>query len=200
MREITQKIYTYDELTEKAKEKVKNEYREFFQECRNDFFYRDFVEELRQNGFKSLEPQYSLGYHQGDGCSVIGKIYLNEVLENKDIMENFSKDEIRRLKYIDSEVRNEIKIENNSNHYYHANTMSFYANVYVNTYTHGKNYDLMVDVFDKLEGVLEDYFMALCNRMEVVGYEVIYDEEGIEEELMESDYEYYKDGTRYWGK
>ena len=41
MREITQKIYKYEELSEKAKERAKNEYREFFQECRNDFFYRD---------------------------------------------------------------------------------------------------------------------------------------------------------------
>lgn len=200
MREITQKIYSYEELSEKAKERVKNEYRVNFQECRNDLFYEYFAEELRENGFESLEPRYSLSYCQGDGCSVIGKIYLNEVLENKDIMENFSKDEIRRLEYIDCEVENEIKIEHNSNYYYHANTMSFYANVYVNTYTHGKNWELMEEVFDKLEGVLEDYFIALCNRMEEVGYEMIYAEEGLEEELKESDYEYYKDGTRYWGE
>ena len=92
MREITQKIYKYEELSEKAKEKAKNEYREFFQECRSDFFYRDFVEELRENGFKSLEPQYSLSHCQGDGCSVVGKIYLEEILNNEEIMENFDKD------------------------------------------------------------------------------------------------------------
>lgn len=197
MREITQKIYKYEELSEKAKEKAKNEYREFFQECRNDLFYRDFVEELRENGFKSLEPQYSLSHCQGDGCSVVGEIYLEEILNNEEIMENFNKDEIRRLEYIDCKVENEIKIEHNSNFYYHANTMSFYANVYVNTYTHGRDWELMIDVFDKLEGVLEDYFIGLCNRMEVVGYEVIYDEEGLEEELMELDYEYYENGTSY---
>ena len=197
MREITQKIYKYEELSEKAKERAKNEYREFFQECRSDFFYRDFVEELRENGFKSLEPQYSLSHCQGDGCSVVGKIYLEEILNNEEIMENFDKDEIRRLEYIDCEVENEIKIEHNSNYYYHANTMSFYANVYVNTYTHGRDWELMIDVFDKLEGVLEDYFIGLCNRMEDVGYEVIYDEEGLEEELMELDYEYYENGTSY---
>ena len=197
MREITQKIYKYEELSEKAKEKAKNEYREFFQECRNDFFYRDFVEDLRENGFKSLEPQYSLSHCQGDGCSVVGEIYLEEILNNEEIMENFDKDEIRRLEYIDCKVENEIKIEHNSNYYYHANTMSFYANVYVNTYTHGRDWELMIDVFDKLEGVLEDYFATLCNRMEVVGYEVIYDEEGLEEELMELDYEYYENGTSY---
>lgn len=197
MREITQKIYKYEELSKKAKEKAKNEYREFFQECMNDLFYRDFVEELRENGFKSLEPQYSLSHCQGDGCSVVGEIYLEEILNNEEIMENFDKDEIRRLEYIDCKVENEIKIEHNSNYYYHANTMSFYANVYVNTYTHGRDWELMIDVFDKLEGVLEDYFVTLCNRMEVVGYEVIYDEEGLEEELMELDYEYYENGTSY---
>ena len=197
MREVKEKIYSYEELSEKAKERAKDDYRDTFREYQDYSFYEYFAEELRENGFESLEPRYSLCYCQGDGCSVTGKIYLNEVLENKDIMENFSKDEIRRLEYIDCEVENEIKIENNSNYYYHANTMSFYANVYVNTYTHGKNWELMIDVFDKLEGVLEDYFIALCNRMEEVGYERIYDEEGLEEELMESDYEYYKDGTRY---
>ena len=137
MREVIEKIYKYEELSEEAKERVKEDYREDFQNTRNDFFYRDFVEELRENGFKSLEPRYSLGYHQGDGCSVVGKIYLEEILNNEEIMGNFDKDEIRRLKYIDYEVENEIKIENNSNHYYHVNTMSFYANVYVITYTHG---------------------------------------------------------------
>lgn len=198
MREITQKIYSYEELSEKAKERVKNEYREFFQECNNDLFYEYFVEELRENGFESLEPRYSLSYCQGDGCSVTGKIYLNEVLENKDIMENFSKDEIRRLKYIYNEVEYRIRVDI-GNYYSNADNMNFEAIVWVNGYTHTKG-ELMEEVFDKLEGVLEDYFIALCNRMEEVGYETIYDEKGLEEELMESDYEYYKDGTRYWGE
>ena len=197
MREVKEKIYSYEELSEKAKERAKDDYKVDFLECRNDLFYEYFMEELRENGFESLKPQYSLSYCQGDGCSVAGEIYLEEILNNEEIMENFDKDEIRRLEYIDCEVENEIKIEHNSNYYYHANAMSFYANVYVNTYTHGKNWELMVDVFDKLEGVLEDYFTTLCNRMEEVGYEMIYDEEGLEEELMELDYEYYKDGSIY---
>ena len=199
MREITQKIYNYEELSEKAKERVKNEYREFFQECSNDLFYEYFVEELRENGFESLKPRYSLGYSQGDGCSVTGKIYLNEVLENKDIMENFSKDEIRRLKYIYDCLYYSIEITSNSSYYCHEYTMDFNAYVECNSYTHSK-VELLREVFEKLENVVEDYFIALCNRMEEAGYEMIYDEEGLEEELMESDYEYYKDGTRYWGK
>lgn len=198
MREVKQNIYLFNELDEEIQNKIMENEMEFWMEGRCEEFYRDFILELNDVGFSELEPLYSLGYCQGDGCCVEGKIYLNEVLENKDIMENFSKDEIRRLKYIDCEVENEIKIEHNSNYYYHANTMSFYANVYVNTYTHGKNWELMIDVFDKLEGVLADYFMALCNRMEEVGYEMIYDRDGLREWLEESDDEYYEDGRQYW--
>lgn len=197
MREITQKIYSYEELSEKAKERAKDDYSDTFREYQNNDFYEHFTEELKYQGFENLKPRYSLGYSQGDGCSVTGKIYLNEVLENKDIMENFSKDEIRRLKYIYDCLYYSIEITSNSSYYCHEYTMDFDAYVECNSYTHSK-VELLREVFEKLENVIEDYFIALCNRMEEVGYKMIYDEEYLEEDIAQADFEFYEDGTRYY--
>ena len=196
MREITQKIYTYDELSYKAKEKAKDDYRDTFREYQNNDFYEHFTEELKYQGFENLKPRYSLGYCQGDGCSVTGRIYIEEILNNEEILENFDKDEIRRLKYIDNSVEHKITIEIGSYHYCHANTMNFNALVWVNNYTHRRG-ELLEEVFEKLENVLEDYFKSLCYKMEEVGYKMIYDEEYLEEDIAQADFEFYEDGTRY---
>ena len=100
MREIKQKIYTYKELNEKAKKRAIEDYREQYQEMANDDFYEYFKCKLQDEGFKDLLPYYSLSYCQGDGCSVNGAIYLDEILNNKNIIKEFNNDEIRRLNYI----------------------------------------------------------------------------------------------------
>ena len=66
MRTITKefKIYKYEELSEKAKEKVRQDYINNLDA--NDFTYM-IIEDLNSIGLKNLRPYYSLSYCQGDG-------------------------------------------------------------------------------------------------------------------------------------
>lgn len=83
MREITNifNVYRYAELSQAAKEKVREWYLEgqsnlsyiFTEDCENR------LAELFPNS--DLEVQYSLGYCQGDGFNIYGEIRLDELLE-----------------------------------------------------------------------------------------------------------------------
>lgn len=197
MREIKQKIYKFEELNWKAKDNVREYFAEEYRDSNTQIFYEDFILELEKEGFKLLIPRYSLTYSQGDGCSVEGCIYLEEILENEKIMSNFNKDEKRRLQHICNYIEYEIEIKNGSGYYVHENTMNFEAIVWVNNYTY-RDGELLENVFNKLESVLEDYFKELCSNMKDYGYEIIYgNDEVLDEYIIELEKEYFEDGTIY---
>lgn len=66
MRTITKefKIYKYEELSEKAKEKVRQDYIENLDAAD---FTDNVIEDLKSIGLTQLRPYYSLSYCQGDG-------------------------------------------------------------------------------------------------------------------------------------
>lgn len=78
-------------------------------------------EQVAKKGYPDMDVYYSLGYCQGDGVSWRGAIYSAEaaflatrVMEGRDLF--------RVLKAIHEGAS--IRIGHNSNHYYHANTMT----------------------------------------------------------------------------
>ena len=71
MRTITKevKIYSYSELNEESKNKVRNDY---IDSLDSSIFTEQIIEDLREKGFKNLKPYYSLNYCQRDGlCSAM---------------------------------------------------------------------------------------------------------------------------------
>ena len=72
--------YTYNELSESAKEKVKQWYLD--DPIRNDILYEDIMLYLYDN-FKlsELNVMYSLGYCQGDGLNIYGNLNLYDFLD-----------------------------------------------------------------------------------------------------------------------
>lgn len=72
--------YTYNELSESAKEKIKQWYLD--NPIRNDILYDDIMLYLHDN-FKlsELKAMYSLGYCQGDGLNIYGTLNLYDFLD-----------------------------------------------------------------------------------------------------------------------
>lgn len=69
---ITTMVYNFNELSDKAKEKVKEWY---LNGQDAEFFYEDsmaYINELFPNS--ELDIQFSLGYCQGDGFNIYGEI------------------------------------------------------------------------------------------------------------------------------
>lgn len=188
------KTYTYEELNPKAKEKAIENYREEFQNYRNEDFFEIFNQDLIHLGFENLEPKYSFSYSQGDGCSVYGKIFIDEILNNNEIIENFTKSELRRIKYICNSL--EYKIILNNNNYYHHNSIDIDGYVDSNYYTHRDIY-LIENVFEKLLDILEKYLIDFCINMEDFGYSFIYDDYAIADEIINNELEFYEDGSLY---
>ena len=76
----TKEVYTYDELSDSAKQAVKDWY---LTECS---YFGDFDEMVTEDlrsifGDNMLDVQYSLGYSQGDGLNIYGKINAKKILD-----------------------------------------------------------------------------------------------------------------------
>lgn len=83
MRKITEirKLYKFDELSQAAKEKVRDWYLEGQSEL-SYIFTDDCLIRLKELFPNSdLKVQYSLSYCQKDGFNIYGEIRLDELLE-----------------------------------------------------------------------------------------------------------------------
>lgn len=68
MRTASITVYSFNELSDKAKENVRNWHSECLAEWW-DYTEDDFREVLKRMGFYDVEPAFSLSYSQGDGAS-----------------------------------------------------------------------------------------------------------------------------------
>ena len=75
----TYEIYTYDELSGEAKEKVK----QWYLEGQEADIFTDICKEDLNNlfGENDLDVQYSLSYCQGDGFNIYGQIKAKQIFE-----------------------------------------------------------------------------------------------------------------------
>ena len=98
MREETKtvKIYNYSELSEKAKEKVKQMVLEWKVED-SDIFTEDCKERLMSLFPNSnLKVEYSLNYCQGDGLNIYGDLNIEDILKHLNFEDN-KKEKIKSI-------------------------------------------------------------------------------------------------------
>lgn len=204
MREITVKLFNFNELNKEAQEKAIEDWRN----KGNAFNYDDvevltdnFRYELKNYGFDDdVRVEWSLEYCQGDGVAFYGSIDLEKVLLNH--LDDFTKDEQRRLYWLNNEYGISIETVRNSygRRYSHANTMD--VNVDCDYHVDYRQTELYDEVLKKLEEVVLNDIQSLSHKLESQGYEFI--------ERMESDefireffecnddcYEFTEDGTIY---
>lgn len=205
---VDYEVYKYGELTEKAKEKVKNWYLEgqepfiFTEDCKMD------LENLF--GENDLDVQYSLGYCQGDGFNIYGKIDAKSIfkcLENhnggvqlkefEDVLTEKEKKTI--LHYAEECGKIEIPC-NNRYCYCIANYIDIaddweYQLEYYSGYA-----NINKEVLEKFEELVKGIFETLCKTYEEAGYNYFYEisEEDLEETCEVNGYEFLADGTTFW--
>lgn len=80
MKQITINLYTYDELSDKAKEKALAKFNEHnYDPMMSSHIGNLLMEELESRGIhyeaSSIDVRYSLGYSQGDGLMFEGTLY-----------------------------------------------------------------------------------------------------------------------------
>lgn len=207
----TKEVYTYDELSDSAKQAVKDWYlteRSYFGD-----FDEMVTEDLRSIfGDNMLDVQYSLGYSQGDGLNIYGKINAKKILDfmgsdvagelskkYSNVLSNDDKNKIRQWcdKYGDIHYDSVgiIMVPKNPYRYsYCVSDMIEFADDWATELYYYGIED--TDVLAKFEQACRDLFKELCNMYERWGYEYFYEIE--DDEMSEicsaNEWEFYKDG------
>lgn len=209
MRTITKhyQVYKYNELSEDAKEKVKQWY---LDGQLAEFFTKDCMEDLYNLfGENDLEVQYSLAYCQGDGFNIYGTINAENIfscLENNNggcQLEKFKNvltdKEKRTILNYQSECNN-IELPYNNRYCYSLSDRIDIANDWeydLEWYSAYKN--INVKVLEKFEKLVRDIFSTLCASYEEAGYEYFYEvsSEDLQEYCNANEFEFYQDGKLF---
>ena len=199
---VSYDVYKYGELTESAKEKVKA----WYLEGREPFIFTEDCEMDLENlfGDNDLKVQYSLGYCQGDGFNIYGKIYADSIfkcLENHNggvqlaEFENvLTEKEKKTILHYASEC-GAIELPMNSRYCYSLADYIDIADDWEYKLADYKN--LNTEVLKKFEKMVREIFETLCGSYEKWGYEYFYEisEEDLEEMCEANGYEFLADGT-----
>lgn len=196
-------VYTYDELSQEAKEKVKQSF--INDEIRNDIFHEMVSDDLGHY-FKNseLKVQYSLGYCQGDGLNIYGSLRYDDVLLNLEsddpiIEESFTEKEKRTLDFYFEEYGPYIDLEYNRRCCYSIiDGLDIYDDmVYVLESNCIRN--INHDVIMKYESTVKIMIDRLNTRYEESGYDYLYniDDEEIRETCKANAYEFLEDGSLF---
>lgn len=211
----TYEVYDYNELSETAKEKVKNYY--LTSEIRNDLFQENIEYKLNYY-FKnsSLDYQYSLDSCQGDGVNIYGKINVDDIFDtfvSKELDVFLRKNIIPQIKmhipskelfaeFKDFVKENDISIIipcNDRYTYSLAHALYFDGDIYdgVNLDNDKNNFsnDLLLCIED-IRVFLIEYITAFNNYFEKFGYDFLYNisDEDMEETCIANEWKFLKNG------
>ena len=198
-------VYKYNELTEEAKEKVK----QWYLDGREPFIFTEDCEMDLESlfGENDLKVQYSLGYCQGDGFNIYGKVYAENILnclekhnggtQLKEFEDVLTDKEKKTILHYAGECG---AIELPMNHRY-CYSLADYIDI-ADDWEY-KLYDyknINTEALRKFEKLVRDIFETLCASYERYGYEYFYEisDEDLEEMCEANEYEFLADGTVFW--
>lgn len=200
---ITKNVYTYDELSESAKQKVKD----WYLPMRNDdfsYYVNHNVKYLFDDA--DVNVQYSLGYCQGDGLNIYGKVYAEDIFnalaksdkytileKYADVMTDAEQDTI--LYY--AGLCNDIELPYNRHYCYCLADYINFADDWCDSLEWEDYENIDVVTIHKFENLVQDIFNTLCSDYENGGYEYLYEinDEEMQETCEANEWEFYEDGT-----
>lgn len=208
MREVDVKIYKYEELNEKAKEKAKQKLCESFNDVHSEEITQTMMNIVEDNKKFQIETDknskpkiyYSLSHCQGDGVSFEAKVNINEFCEelHKIIIYHLPDNEEKILKAIEKEdIVLRSRIIKNTHRYQHEYTMAVDSDFSV---TMEQFWDIAAELTGKLEVSIINAAKELAKEMEKAGYKEIewqWSDEYIIMLCEGNDYEFYEDGRFY---
>lgn len=201
---VEYKVYKFNELSAEAKEKVK----QWYLEGQEPYIFTDDVMEDLYNlfGDNDLKVQYDLGYCQGDGFNIYGKVDTENIFkcleehragEQLAKFENMLTDKEKKtiLHYANEVGKIELPI-NNRYCYCIANYIDIADDweYQLENYSGYKN--INKEALEKLESLVKGIFTTLCKSYEKQGYEYFYeiDEETLDELCEANGYEFLANG------
>lgn len=186
MKTKSYSVYTFDELSEKAKEHAKQKY---YENEDYPFLGEDLKESLKDRApyWKETELQYSLSCCQGDGLSFSGTLDLKAFLE----------------KFFPAMKRAGVMLEyiykiystGNKGHYQYAAR----AQVDIDyNYTRGRQHKRLDKLAESIVEKVRDEYMDVCKKLEKEGYGILeyrMTDDEFAEHCEVNNYEFTEDGT-----
>ena len=182
--------YTYNELSESAKEKVKQLYLD--DPIKNDILYEDIMLYLHDN-FKlsELKAMYSLGYCQGDGLNIYGNLNLYDFLN----IWQASPKEKRTIEFYIDRAFYQYTFEKNNHYCYSCKFLDRKCIVdtideFIEELKNNQISNIKKPLISQFFNNMIDYFETLDAEFEETGYHYLYncDEEEITEACEANDW------------
>lgn len=188
---IIREVFKFDELSNEAKQKVK----EWYLSTQEDCIFSDMVEEYLMVDYGlELEVGYSLGYCQGDGLCLYGEISFDQIRNNetmkKIVFKGFNVSDCRAFHELEYYVSH-ITLTHRGR-YYHSNSVDIDIDYYA-----GGISDKMDKVVKKILTNVKSWYFEECYRYEQMGYDYFYEisESDLKDFCESNEYEFYEDGT-----
>ena len=183
MREITVKIYKFNELDAKVQEKVINEMTRFIQEMDAPTFLDDITdawrEKLTELGYENPEILYSGFGSQGDGASFTSD-NIKEASGIKELIDQLSEEERAEIS---------IRLRRIDSRYYHENTVTVDAEGLDSALMAQK---LEIDAHEVIKKLSREIYKEL-----ETAYDGLSSRENVIDFIDENDYEFFADGRTY---
>ena len=196
MKTVEINLYQFAELSEKAKQRAINDWRQTSNEAGDYlyFFNDDCIEHLKELGFTNPTVQYSLSYSQGDGLSFSAEGYNNLT----DLfIEVLGAHHAKMAEFLASNCTLEIKGNTGRYTYASRSDIDLYTDLTSALVVETTNVD---NAIEAVQSKLTDIYMTACKEMEDRGYKELENEQSdeyISETLISNEYDFTEDGKRY---
>ena len=211
MKNVTEirkfQIFSFNELSESARDIVKNMYLEMY---RQDGSLTDVFNEQLSETFPNsdLHVQYSLSSCQGDGVNIYGTLSLNDMLNHAKPALSYECENC--LESIFKDIISDITLPANDRYCYCiCDRQDIYGTIsdalcdYVDVDEFSLSDAIAIKVAEpfikQFEGLTKEYLHDLCTNMEKQGYNYLYevDDETVKEFAETNDWMFYEDGRLY---
>lgn len=201
------KVYNFSELSEDAKEKVKQWYLDDdFRPCEFENIYTEDLMYLFNNS--DLKLQFSLSYCQGDGLNIYGKLDLTDVFSairdaehSSDLFAQyknlFSEHEMKTIEAYMEVCGREIELPYNRHYCYCVADRVDFADDWIESLEYCRYKNIQIDTIRKMEKLVIRMFENLSATYEKYGYDYFYnaDDEVVNETCEANGWRFLKDGT-----
>lgn len=197
MKTITQEIFSFDELSEEAKQVALEQFSDINTDHNwYEFIYDDFKEQLKENTLFVAEKIYFSGfYSQGDGAMFEGSFLVNDDSDIKLLNQYFKPRIVKLIK------KGLITLTINFNHYGHYCHEKSYQNDFDLFISYDKKFteNISKEIHEAEDKITEDYEI-LCKdlyRDLEEEYDFQSEAEQIAETIRINEYEFFKNGKQY---
>ena len=201
------KVYNFSELSEDAKEKVKQWYLDDdFRPCEFENIYTEDLRYLFNNS--DLKLQFSLSYCQGDGLNIYGKLDLMDVFtairdteHSGDLFEQykdlFSEHEQKTIEAYMEVCGREVELPYNRHYCYCIHDGVDFADDWIESLEYCRYKNIQIDTIRKMEKLVGRMFENLSATYEKYGYDYFYnaDDEVVNETCEANGWRFLEDGT-----